>query len=100
MDALDLLGRATSILFALALTGAPFLLWARSKAAALLGALAGVAALFFELVFIGLRVVAESGGMPPGSTQVLFATAGILQAIVTYVPLAIMVFLLARRRAA
>ena len=97
---MDILSRMSAILVALALLGSPFLLWSRSKAAALLGAGAGAATLFIEFVFIGLQALARSGSMPPSTVQLLFSTSGILQAIVTYVPLAIAVFLLARRKTA
>ena len=96
LDFLDYAGRGTAILFALALTGCSFLLWARSKGAALFGALAGLSTLFSEIVFIVLGFLVRSGGYPRGTISLLFATTSTMQAVGTYVPLAAMAILLAR----
>jgi len=99
MNALDLLGRVSAILCGLCLMGGSFLVWSRSRGAALLGALAGAAMLFFEIVYIVLGAVVRSGNISPNVMSVLFATANVLQALGTYLPLGIMALLLARSRA-
>lgn len=97
MDALYYAGRGTAIVFALALIGSSFLLWGRSKGAALLGAVAGAGMFLFEIVFIALAAILRSASMPPAQVSYMFAATGVLHAIAGYVPLCMMVILLARR---
>lgn len=95
---LEILARLTAILSGLCVLGGSFLVWPRSRAAALLGALAGAAIVFFEIVYVVLGKMAMSSPITPAQMSMMFATAGSFQALGTYVPLGIMVFLLARTR--
>jgi len=96
MDALDFAGRGTAILCALALIGCSFLLWGRSKGAAMMGALSGAGSLLFEIVFIVLGTIIRTTPVTPAQISYMFAATGVLQAISFYVPLGVMVFLLSR----
>jgi hypothetical protein len=64
-DPLDVVRTLVDLLFGLTCLGAPFLLWNRSKNAALLGAAAGAVHLFTVLVDFVLGLVSH-GPTPPG----------------------------------
>lgn len=66
-DALEIMQRLTGVLFGLTCLGAPFLLWNRSKNAALLGAASGAVLLFATLVDFVVEHAQGSGATPSGA---------------------------------
>jgi len=64
-SAIEIVERATDVLAGLAFVGAPFLLWARSRRAAILGACGGAAQLFTVLVFIAIDLASGDGPTMP-----------------------------------
>jgi hypothetical protein len=96
MDALYWAGRSTAIVFGLALFGCSFLLWGRSKGAAMMGALSGAGTVAFEIVFLVLGMIARSASVPTEQVQYLFAATNVLQSLACYLPLGAMAILLAR----
>lgn len=97
-NALDIVQRLVDLLFGLTCLAAPFLLWNRSKKAALLGAGAGAVYVFTILVHFVLEH-AHSGPTPP-ALRFAFILTVTLRNLVFYGSLLGMVMTLARSASA
>ena len=75
-DALSIVQQLIDVLLGLTCLGAPFMLWNRSRNAALLGAAAGAVFLFAILVGFGLEH-ALNGPTPPGLRLAYVLISGI-----------------------
>jgi hypothetical protein len=95
MSPLFVVGQVFDALLSLAFLGGAFLLWNRSRAAAILGACAGAAQLFVLLLFVVMDV-AMKGTMASSAMRIVSALVSGFGNVVFYGCMTAMVLVLAR----